>query len=30
MTSARHFNAEICFLRRLHCIILPRFRTKLR
>jgi len=30
MTSTRHFNAEICFLRRLHWILLPRFRTKLR
>jgi len=26
----RHFNAEICFLRRFHWTLLPRFRTKLR
>jgi len=30
MTSTGHFIAEICFLRRFHRILLPRFRTKLR
>jgi len=29
MTSTRRFNAEMCFPRRLHCILLPRFGTKL-
>jgi len=30
MTSTRHFNGEICFLRQFHWILLPRFGTKLR
>ena len=25
MTSTRHFNVEICFLRRFHWILMPRF-----
>jgi len=30
MTSTRHFNAEIGFLRRFHWIRLPSFGAKLR
>ena len=30
MTSTRHFNAEICFLRPFHWIRLPSFGAKLR